>query len=299
MLSVLATIGKIVLIILLCILVLLLLLVLEFFFSPLRYRGTGEFDACHSQDFQCDVHMSWILHIFTIHYFTEDDKRIFIFKIFGIPWNTLKKIFGGFHGKEKKKGRKQKDLEDDTDSESEEDEEESEETEDFSADDSETYDTGEKRNSEKAVSKNGTADRKKKKKKKSSQKSVPLQERLKRWNRILTSDCAKEAYKSCKDRLFKCFKCFLPFKSDSHLYFGFDDPSVTGNILAIHGILYPVVSDIITLHPSFEDVLFQGSFKVKGKIWMGILTYHVVRILLDENCREFYTMVKKEKNYGR
>ena len=53
------------------------------------------------------------------------------------------------------------------------------------------------------------------------------------------------------------------------------------------------------LNPSFEEVVLKGDFNFKGKIRIGTVLYQVIRVLLDENCKRFYKIVKKEIKNGR
>ncbi len=117
---------------------------------------------------------------------------------------------------------------------------------------------------------------------------------IERYLSILKCNTTKQAFLLCKKRLICMFKHILPKKIKIIADYGFADPSTTGYILALYGVLPPSIGKKIILHPDFERDFFECDFELKGSIRMWTLLYQVIRILLDSNCREFYHMVKKE-----
>lgn len=307
MISVLALIGKIILYIILTILIVLLLLLSVVLFVPVRYKGKGSFNAYASPNFHCDLRLNWLFHFISIHFYTKEDEKIFLFRILGIKHSSYQKFFSSFKRKSPKTKRK-KNLKDEHPKQNLEKENEGKSNIDVQA---EKIDKSENDATTDKAEKNFSKDRKtatnQRKKKKFSLDQIKkllkdgedLKRRIKRFYKILTSDICKESFYVCKDRLLKLFKYILPNKAKIHIYFGFDDPSVTGNILAIHGILYALLSDIIILHPNFDEQMFYGDFKLKGRIRLCTLLYHLLRIYFDENCKKFYRIIKKEMEHGR
>ena len=321
MLSVIAMIGKIILITLLSLLGVLIALLLMVLFVPVRYKGMGSFDKDLKPNFTCDIRVSWLLHILSFRFWSIDSEKNMTIRILGIPHSFFFKILKRRKEKvaensqeKKQKSKQQNILELEKKDESKSQQEDSvmiTETEQFESESQEHIESEIKNKENEATTKTKTnfvglikEIKNKIKDLISKIKSIimdgkKLKRKLEHYYRVFTSDVCKEAFKTCKSRLIKLIKHILPKKAKCNVFFGMDDPAVTGNILAIHGILYSVLGDIIILNPSFEEVILRGDFNFKGKIRIGTVLYQVIRVLLDENCKRFYRIVKKEIKNGR
>lgn len=321
MLSVIAMIGKIILITLLSLLGVLIALLLMVLFVPARYKGMGSFDKDLKPNFTCDIRVSWLLHILSFRFWSIDSEKNMTIRILGIPHSFFFKILKRRKEKvaensqeKKQKSKQQNILELEKKDESKSQQEDSvmiTETEQFESESQEHIESEIKNKENETTTKTKTnfvglikEIKNKIKDLISKIKSIimdgkKLKRKLEHYYRVLTSDVCKEAFKTCKSRLIKLIKHILPKKAKCNVFFGMDDPAVTGNILAIHGILYSVLGDIIILNPSFEEIVLKGDFNFKGKIRIGTVLYQVIRVLLDENCKRFYKIVKKEIKNGR
>lgn len=321
MLSVIAMIGKIILITLLSLLGVLIALLLMVLFVPVRYKGMGSFDKDLKPNFTCDIRVSWLLHILSFRFWSIDSEKNMTIRILGIPHSFFFKILKRRKEKvaensqeKKQKSKQQNILEFEKKDESKSQQEDPvmiTETERFESESQEHIESEIKNKENETTTKTKTnfiglikEIKNKIKDLISKIKSIimdgkKLKRKLEHYYRVFTSDVCKEAFKTCKSRLIKLIKHILPKKAKCNVFFGMDDPAVTGNILAIHGILYSVLGDIIILNPSFEEVVLKGDFNFKGKIRIGTVLYQVIRVLLDENCKRFYKIVKKEIKNGR
>ena len=68
--------------------------------------------------------------------------------------------------------------------------------------------------------------------------------------------------------------------------FGFEDPCITGQVLAGLSILYPFVGGHIHLMPDFENQIFEGEAFVKGKIRLVYILATAIRLLVNKSVRE-------------
>ena len=92
MLSVIAMIGKIILITLLSLLGVLIALLLMVLFVPVRYKGMGSFDKDLKPNFTCDIRVSWLLHILSFRFWSTDSEKNMTIRILGIPHSFFFKI---------------------------------------------------------------------------------------------------------------------------------------------------------------------------------------------------------------
>lgn len=85
---------------------------------------------------------------------------------------------------------------------------------------------------------------------------------------------------------------FKVTKGNINLRFGFEDPSVTGKILAVLGMIYPFVGGNMNVEPEFEEQCLEGNLYLKGRLRMIHLLMLVIKLLLDEHVRKIYQDVK-------
>ncbi len=67
-------------------------------------------------------------------------------------------------------------------------------------------------------------------------------------------------------RLKKLLLYLLPSLKRLRLHFGFDDPSVTGQLLGCLSICYPLCEDRMVLEPVFNGKVFDGDVRLTGNI---------------------------------
>ena len=89
----------------------------------------------------------------------------------------------------------------------------------------------------------------------------------------------------------------LPTRIYGRLRAGFEDPSITGRMLAYLGMSYPLHRNRIAVTPVFENrTVVDGEVTVKGRIYLIVFAAAAVRILLSRNVR---FVLKKFKNRNK
>lgn len=77
-----------------------------------------------------------------------------------------------------------------------------------------------------------------------------------------------------------------PVKIRGTVTFGFDDPYTTGQVLTAAAMGYGWYGKWVQITPCFEEEILEGDLQGNGRICLGILLYHAVRILPDRNFRK-------------
>lgn len=311
MISILLILLKIIGITLLVVIGLFLLLVLIVLFVPVRYRIKGRYE----DSLYLTGRITWLLHLLSIRV-EVGEKTVTSVKILGIPISKL------INNKQKKsvaepvaEEKKKKDSEPVTESEKKKDSELVTESELMKT--SEPVKDSEKQEDPENVAvsekqkdlKPASFFRKIKNKVLSVQDKIrDILEKIKhfwhnaecrkkqiqRFIRILRSDTCKAAFSLCKKRLGKVFKHLFPQKVHADLTFGFEDPSTTGYLLAVYGMLPGYVGKHILLHPDFDKAVLKGNFYIKGRVRAWTVLCQALCVFLDKNCRKLYHIVKKE-----
>ena len=119
-------------------------------------------------------------------------------------------------------------------------------------------------------------------------------ETIEHYIEIIKRNEVKQAFYVCKRRIWLLIKHILPKKMKVNAVYGFDDPSTTGYVLAVYGMLPSAIGKKIILHPDFENSLFTCDFYMKGSVNAWSLLHQLLCILTDKNCRALYHIVKKE-----
>ncbi|MFI3170971.1 MAG: hypothetical protein R3Y58_01175 [Eubacteriales bacterium] len=73
---------------------------------------------------------------------------------------------------------------------------------------------------------------------------------------------------------------------------GFEDPSITGKVLAVLGVLYPLYAEHMQVIPDFEQVVYEGEIEVKGKIRIYPFVVVAMKLFMDKKVKETYSHIK-------
>lgn len=287
MLLILTGILKFIGLFILAILGVVLLLILIVLFVPLRYKADGHISK---EKIDVKLNASYLLHIISFWFVFLKEIDYFL-KVFGIKFNLKNR---------KKKVKKQKidtNKKQDIDSSKTENSktenlvdtvqvsEEKYEADNDTEDNAETDVTTESKENEDTKVKT----------------EVDIKEKntsnngIKFYLEILCADETKEAFKTCKYRIGKAIKSILPRKGKIYICFGSGDAGLMGEMLGYYQALYPFIGHVISFVPVFTEKYYEVDVRFKGRIYpIGIL-YHVIRILLDRNCRRLIKLFIKKK----
>ena len=96
-------------------------------------------------------------------------------------------------------------------------------------------------------------------------------------------------------RQAKAMLChILPRKAAGQVTFGFDDPAMTGNVLAACSVLFAMYGTQLTVTPDFENKVIDGDLQLQGRICIGTLAARTVRVMIDRNL---WRMIKKVRKF--
>lgn len=107
---------------------------------------------------------------------------------------------------------------------------------------------------------------------------------------FLTNDSHKAAWNKLLAEAKKLLRRLKPKKFDADIRFGFEDPSVTGKVLAGISMIYPMICEHAEIYPDFSQKILQGNVFLKGHVrvapfaamlWNMLLNPHVRRTVID------------------
>ena len=102
---------------------------------------------------------------------------------------------------------------------------------------------------------------------------------------FLKNETHKSAFKKLWKEIGKLLKSLKPKHLKVNAHFGFEDPSITGKVLAVLSILYPFYGDNIKIQPDFENVVIEGDLYLKGKIRVIYAVRLAWNLIWNKNVR--------------
>ena len=120
-----------------------------------------------------------------------------------------------------------------------------------------------------------------------------VRENIAYFHSVLTSEEGHASLALVKRELGNLFKHITPRKFKVDLHFGFDDPSTTGQVMGIAGMLYPLWNYDITLRPDFEQKVMAGKVYIRGRIRVFTLIRIAWRVYFNKNLKKVLAMLKK------
>ena len=97
-------------------------------------------------------------------------------------------------------------------------------------------------------------------------------------------------------RLKKILKNIRPRKLRANITFGASSPDTTGYVLAIYGMLSPILGKHINITSDFTQAIFQGDFYASGHITVFQLLFHSLMVLFDKRLKLLRTRLQRHKN---
>lgn len=132
------------------------------------------------------------------------------------------------------------------------------------------------------------------------QKAEKLKETIAAYRAFFEREDFKRAFALCKKELYRVWKQIRPKKLGAELRVGFDDPAVTGQVLALFGMLYPFLGKDVRIIPDFENAVCEGKTLIKGRIMLFVLLRTLWILYFDKDIRRLIRIWKKEDAlYGR
>ena len=307
-LSVLKTIGIVLLVVLLIIIVLALLLL----FVPIRYRIKGNYPETVFADGEgfdmekayLSVKFSWLLHILSGG-LVYPEKTEFVVRVLGI------RVFPRKAKEKKDKESDNKDCPavivksegfDDDDNIVSENEKEVTEFDNTSEGNIECVDEGEEEETffEKLekIAKTATEliSRPQHVFGKIRYTIFRLCDKISMLKTTLENPIFERAYNLVKAKLIRLLKMILPDKHKIEVYLGVGDPATEAELMAVYGMLYPILIDNLKFYPDFENRALGADIDLKGHITVFTVIYCVAVCYFNKDVKKVIKRFKKIMN---
>ena len=122
-----------------------------------------------------------------------------------------------------------------------------------------------------------------------------ISERKDKVSDFVQDEAHKTAFLKIKDEAFRYLKKLKPKKFLAKVQYGFEDPCLTGQVLAGLSIVYPFLGDHVQITPDFEHQIFKGRVMMKGNIYAAHVAGVLIRLILCKGIRQSFKDVRAFK----
>lgn len=95
--------------------------------------------------------------------------------------------------------------------------------------------------------------------------------------------------------LKRLLKRLRPRRFTGKVRFGFEDPSVTGKVLAVISMIAPFWEGSIDVEPEFDEKILTGELEIAGSIAVWKFAAFAVSLLMDKNIRKTIMHIRNFK----
>lgn len=112
---------------------------------------------------------------------------------------------------------------------------------------------------------------------------------------FLADETHKNAFLKLTNEAFHLLKILKPKKIQGEITFGFEDPSLTGRILAWISMIYPWIGEHTDITPDFEHRTLSGDLRIRGRLYVITLVVTAIRLILSKAVRRSFKDIRNFK----
>ena len=112
---------------------------------------------------------------------------------------------------------------------------------------------------------------------------------------FLTDETHKNAFLKLKNEAFHLLKKLKPKKIQGEITFGFEDPSLTGRLLAWISMIYPWIGEHTDITPDFEHRTLSGDLSIRGRLYVIMPVVTAIRLILSKAVRRSFKDIRNFK----
>lgn len=121
-----------------------------------------------------------------------------------------------------------------------------------------------------------------------------ISEKKDRLAEFISDETHLHAFEKAKQEVFRLLRRLSPRVLKANIHYGFEDPGLTGKVLACLSILYPFVGEHAQITPDFQEEVLEGEIRLRGRIFIVHLAALAVNMLL---CRDVRRTIKDVKEF--
>ena len=104
--------------------------------------------------------------------------------------------------------------------------------------------------------------------------------------KLKNAETTELAYKSLKKYIKTIVRHIRPRVLKGNFTFGFEDPSITGELLGVFSLFYPVYKNDIKIIPYFDRSILEAEFRLKGHIQIIVFAITAIRLYTNKYIKK-------------
>lgn len=124
------------------------------------------------------------------------------------------------------------------------------------------------------------------------QKAQGLLKKKDKIMEFLMDEVHQAAFMRAKDEVFFLLRRLKPGTIQADIRYGFEDPSLTGKVLAGISMCYPFLGDGAAIHPDFEKKVFDGQLRIAGRLRASYFLKLLWKLVWSKEVRMTYRHVR-------
>lgn len=122
-----------------------------------------------------------------------------------------------------------------------------------------------------------------------------ITEKKDKMSDFLTDETHKNAFLKLKNEAFHLLKKLKPKKIQGEITFGFENPSLTGRLLAWISMIYPWIGEHTDITPDFEHRTLSGDLSIRGRLYVITPVVTAIRLILSKAVRRSFKDIRNFK----
>lgn len=111
-------------------------------------------------------------------------------------------------------------------------------------------------------------------------------DKIKQWRSLWKEESTQAALHFLTEKGRKMIRHILPRTIRGVITFGCEDPAMTGQILAVVAMGYPLYGKGVKIYPRFEEKILEGNLQMKGRIVAAGLLWQAWKVYRNPDVRE-------------
>lgn len=126
------------------------------------------------------------------------------------------------------------------------------------------------------------------------EKMISLSETVEYYSRLFQKKGSKWVYDFLKKELTHLLKHLAPKRSDINIYYANEDPAKVADMMAYYGMALPFLPKHTRFTAELGEARLEGAAKIKGRFFLAVIGWHLIRIYFNKKVRIFLKLMKRE-----
>lgn len=123
---------------------------------------------------------------------------------------------------------------------------------------------------------------------------ISLTETVEYYSRLFQKKGSKWVYDFLKKELTHLLKHLAPKRSDINIYYANEDPAKVADMMAYYGMALPFLPKHTGFTAELGEARLEGTAKIKGRFFLVVIGWHLIRIYFNKKVRIFLKLMKRE-----